>query len=69
MVDLSEIYVDYNLGAIMGGKVHFEEVRLHLKEFVDVKNEAGELNLNSLRAVKEADEKGKVDEKKRRYIT
>ena len=47
MVDLPEIYVDYNLGAIMGGKAHLEEVRLHLKEFIVVKNEAGELNLHN----------------------
>jgi len=56
MVDLPEIYVDYNLGAIMGGKAHLEEVRLNLKEFIVVKNEAGELNLDSLRVVKEAEE-------------
>ncbi len=56
MVDLPEIYVDYNLGAIMGGKAHLEEVRLNLKELTVVKNEAGELNLNSLRVVKEAEE-------------
>jgi len=55
MVDLPEIYVDYNLGAIMGGKAHLEEVRLNLKEFTVVKNEVGELNLNSLRVVKEAE--------------
>ncbi len=59
MVDLPEIYVDYNLGAIMGGKAHLEEVRLNLKEFTVVKNEAGELNLDSLRVVKEA---GEVEE-------
>ena len=56
MVDLPEIYVDYNLGAIMGGKAHLEEVRLNLKEFTVVKNEAGELNLDSLRVVKESEE-------------
>lgn len=61
MVDLPEIYVDYNLGAILGGKVHLEEVRLHLKEFIVVKNEAGELNLDSLRVVKEAEELKKGD--------
>ena len=65
MVDLPEIYVDYNLGAIMGGKVHLEEVRLNLKEFIVVKNEAGELNLDSLRVVKETEgeEATKEDEK------
>ena len=55
MMDLPEIYVDYNLGAIMGGKAHLEEVRLNLKEFIVVKNDAGELNLDSLRVVKETE--------------
>ncbi len=66
MVDLPEIYVDYNLGAIMGGKAHLEEVRLHLKEFTVVKNEVGELNLDSLRVVKETEgeEATKEGEKK-----
>ena len=59
MIDLPEIYVDYNLGAFMKGKTHLEEVRLHLKEFIVVKNEDGELNLDSLNVVKSAeDEKG-----------
>ena len=65
MVDLPEIYVDYNLGAIMGGKAHLEEVRLNLKEFIVVKNEAGELNLDSLRVVKEAEEAEEVEESKK----
>jgi hypothetical protein len=63
MIDLPEIYVDYNLGAFMKGKTHLEEVRLHLKEFIVVKNEAGELNLDSLKVVKAAeDEKGGEEE-------
>jgi hypothetical protein len=66
MVDLPEIYVDYNLGAIMGGKAHLEEVRLNLKEFIVVKNEAGELNLDSLRVVKETEgEEAEKDDSKK----
>ena len=68
MMDLPEIYVDYNLGSIMGGKAHLEEVRLNLKEFIVVKNEAGELNLDSLRVVKETEgeeaEKGEGEKEK-----
>ncbi|MCP4252480.1 MAG: hypothetical protein GY775_03530 [Candidatus Scalindua sp.] len=66
MMDLPEIYVDYNLGAIIGGKAHLEEVRLNLKEFTVVKNEAGELNLNALNVVKETEgeEATKEEEKK-----
>ena len=66
MMDLPETYVDYNLGTFMAGKMHFEEVRLNLKEFLVVKNADGQLNLDSLRVVKETEgeEVEKDDEKK-----
>jgi len=51
MIDMPEIYVNYDLGAIIGGKMHLPEVRLALKEFVVVKNSKGELNLDALRTV------------------
>ena len=68
MADFPEIYVDYKLAELLKGKVHLEEVRLELKEFVVVKNEKGELNLNALKAIQqesgsqksEAGEKSKV---------
>jgi len=63
MMDLPEIYVDYNLGAIIGGKAHLEEVRLNLKEFLVVKNTKGQLNLDSLRVVEEAEGKEATKEK------
>ncbi len=62
MIDLPEIYVDYDLGAFMKGKAHFEEVRLNLKEFIVVKNEAGELNLDSLKVVEAAEEEEEMDD-------
>ena len=63
MIDLPEIYVDYNLGAFMKGKTHLEEARLHLKEFTVVKNNAGVLNLNALKVVKSTEE-GKEEKQK-----
>lgn len=51
MVDIPEIYVNYDLPAIMGGTMHLPEMRLNLKEFTVVKNAKGELNLDALRAV------------------
>lgn len=51
MADMPEIYVRYDLPAVLGGKIHLPEVRLALKEFVVVKNERGELNLNAIRSV------------------
>ena len=58
MVDMPEIYVNYDLGAIIGGKIHLPEVRLNLKEFVVVKNSKGKLNLDALRTV-QAQKEGK----------
>lgn len=52
MVDMPEIYVDYDLPAILGGTVHLKQMRVDLREFVVVKNRNGELNLNALNVVK-----------------
>ncbi len=57
MVDLPDIYVDYDLGAFLGGKVHLESVRLNLKEFVVVKNAQGRVNLDALKVVQESKSK------------
>ncbi len=64
MVDLPEVYVDYDLGAFIKGKVHLEETRLDLKEFSVIRNENGELNLDSLRVVEEKKEKVESEEEK-----
>ena len=62
MVDIPEIHVDYDLGALMKKKIHLKEMRLRLKDFYVVTNEDGALNLDTLKALqkpsaKEADEK------------
>jgi len=51
MLDMPEIYVDYDLPAIFRGKVYLTEMRIDMKEFVVVRNEKGELNLDSLKVV------------------
>jgi outer membrane lipoprotein SlyB len=53
MADLPEIYVNYDLPSIMSGANHLREARLDLKEFVVIKNQKGELNLDSLQVVRE----------------
>ena len=59
MLDMPQIYVDYNLASIFKGKVHFQDMRINLKEFYVVKNKDGEVNLNSLNVVKEEKEEKK----------
>lgn len=51
MVDMPEIYVKYNLLAILGGTVHLKEARINLAEFLVVKNSDGRLNLDSLKSI------------------
>lgn len=52
MMDMPEMYVDYDLPAILSGRVHLNEMRLNVREFAVVKNKEGELNLDSLNVVK-----------------
>ena len=59
MLDMPRIYVHYDLPAIFGGTVHLHKAYLDMKELVVVKNEKGELNLNSLKVVS-AQKKGQV---------
>ena len=58
MLDMPEIYIHYDLPAIVNGRIHLQEVRIDLKEFLVVKNQQGELNLDSLKVV-QAEREGK----------
>ncbi len=53
MMDMPEVYVDYDLPAIIKGTIHIPEMRLDMKEFVVVKNADGALNLDSLNVVQQ----------------
>jgi hypothetical protein len=64
MLDLPEIYVDYEPGMLLKRKVYLKEVRLHLKEFLVVKNKNGKLNLDSLKPVQKTQTKAKPEPKK-----
>lgn len=56
MLDMPEIYVDYDLPALLKKDIHLTEVRIDLSEFVVVRDASGELNLDSLKVVKEEKE-------------
>ena len=45
------IFVDYDLGSLLGGKPHFRAIEVDVAEVSVVKNAGGELNLNRIRAV------------------
>ncbi len=54
MVEAPEIYVDYDLPAILKGHVHLYDVRFNLKECTIIKNKDGKLNLDSLKSIQQA---------------
>ena len=64
MVLLPELYVDYDLGSFLKGQAHLKTVRMDLAELVVVKNEAGQVNVNSLRPIQEKNEAAAKKEKK-----
>ncbi len=49
MVDVNEISVEYDLPAVLTGKLHLPMVVFDLNEFVMVKNAEGKLNVDSLK--------------------
>lgn len=65
MLHITNIYVVYDLSDIIAGNMHLPELAIRLKEFVVVKNEKGELNLNSLKVV-QAQKEGKKPESARK---
>jgi uncharacterized protein involved in outer membrane biogenesis len=59
MVDMPVLDVDYELGSLLKGAPHLQEVQLDLRQLVVVRNKDGKLNLDSLKpaGAKEADGK------------
>jgi len=65
MVDLPEVHVRYHLPAFFQGKVHLKELRLHLREFAVVKNQAGESNIEALNSISKKGEQTKPSKDKK----
>lgn len=53
MVNIPDVYVDYNLPEIIKGNVHLNEIRFHLNEVIIVKNKAGQTNIDTLKALQQ----------------
>jgi hypothetical protein len=60
MLEMPEIFVDYDLGAFVKGKAHLETVRLNLKELNVIRSADGKLNLDSIRAIQSGQAPGKA---------
>jgi len=60
MADIPEIYLNYDLGAILKKKVSIREFRFYLKELAVIKNQEGDLNVNALKPVESKEEGSQV---------
>jgi hypothetical protein len=45
------IYIDYELSSILKGEMHCTKIEVDIKEIIIIKNNKGEINLNSLKAI------------------
>lgn len=53
MLDLPLLYVNYDLNALISGKIYLHEARIYLEELIIVRSADGRLNLDSLMGKKE----------------
>ncbi|MDD5634130.1 MAG: AsmA family protein [Candidatus Omnitrophica bacterium] len=53
MIDIPEVYIDYDLKALLKKKVYLNELVVTIKEFTVIKNADGEMNLGFLKITRE----------------
>ncbi|MBZ0165838.1 MAG: hypothetical protein K8I00_03455, partial [Candidatus Omnitrophica bacterium] len=63
MVNIPDIYVDYNLPEIIKGNIHLNEIRFHLNEVIIVTNKAGQTNIEALKALQPPAKEGEQPKK------
>ena len=56
MLEVPEIFVNYNLPDIFKKKIHIQQMKINLKEFVVVRNDKKELNLQHIKTIKRQEE-------------
>ena len=49
MVDIPQIFIDFDPGALLKGRAHFEEVRLEIKQLTVIKNKDGKTNVEAVK--------------------
>lgn len=51
LLDVPELYVNYDLASFLGGKAHLETIRLTLSELNVIRSAEGQLNLHGVKAL------------------
>lgn len=65
MINMPLVYVDYDPLTMFKGRVHLNQLRINLEEFVVIKNPDGELNIDALNVIKAKKEGRRPEEKAR----
>lgn len=52
MLYIPEIYIDYDLSALLKKEIHLKDVRIDLKQFTVIKDKRGETNLDHIKNLK-----------------
>ncbi|MFC1593747.1 hypothetical protein ACFL38_00275 [Candidatus Omnitrophota bacterium] len=69
MVSIPELFIDFDVDALFDKKIHLWEVRFNLAELMIVKNEKGEVNINSIKVIADAKDKKEKSEVKEASVT
>ena len=64
MIYIPELYIKYDLGDFIKGRIHVKELRIKLDELIIVKNKKRELNLNLLKIIQPSKVEDELGEKK-----
>ncbi|MDP8299556.1 MAG: hypothetical protein P9L88_06620 [Candidatus Tantalella remota] len=62
MIDIPEIYIKYNCGAMFTRRIELKEFKLHLKELNIIKSKEGKVNLDALHPVNNTEEGKQLSE-------
>jgi len=64
MLDMPEVYMDYDLPSLIRKKIHLYDLRIDVKEFTIIKQKDGKTNLDYVKSLKPKDKKKKKDDSK-----
>ena len=64
MLDVPQVYIALDTGALFQKRLHFREVKINLKELTVVKNKEGRLNIHALKPGEDEHEREKKQPKK-----
>lgn len=66
MLDIPEIYIDYDLPSLFKKNIHLYNMRINLKEVTIIKDRYGKINLDYLKGLKREESRERQDDRSRK---